>query len=335
MPSNQNRLRAQDERISVYIKVAIGTVTAIIFACLIGFYAIYLSNWALPKPVTVPLMQGKSIEDVRKMAEDMKVHLIEHADYTDQPRGLVYRTDQDPGAKIRANRAINVWYSKGPEYVDVPNLVGMGREEAEQKLKDTGLTVGRVTPQYDDKAPINSVVSQDVTFKKRVFHNTAVDLVISDGPRPDYVSPPDSNSDNSNPPSVAPSANGGDTGTPAGDNGAAPNSGGAAGADNGAPPATPPGDGTNTPPPADTQPHSFTRNITLLKDGLGRRQVRVEYKDVQGEHPPVVNELHGEGDSIPVKFDYVGKQITLRIYYNDRLVKELTLDPVATRKKTL
>jgi hypothetical protein len=305
MPS-RNRLRAQDERVSIYIKIAMGTVTAVILVCLIGLYAIYLSSWALTKPIPIPTLIGKDIEEVRQIAASRKVRLIEHPEYAAKPRNIVYRTDVDAGDPIRASRPLNVWYSKGPEYVDVPNLVGMTREEAEQKLVAAGLKVGKISPQYDKKVPANNVVSQDVTYKKRVFHDTPVDMVISDGPKPEDDAPA---------PPVLP-----------GDDA----SSGAAGNDA---PSTA-GDNTNADPEA-TLAHTYDRSVTLVKDGQGARRVRVEYKDAQGEHPPVVDETHNEGDTIPLKFDYYGKKITLRIYYDEKLVKELSFDPQATKKRAL
>lgn len=299
MPS-RNRLRAQDERVSLYIKIALGTVTAIILVCIIGIYSIYLTNWAVPKPVSIPVIVGKDIEEVRQIVSNKKVKLIEHSEYTSKPRNIVYRTDLEAGASLRAGRPLNVWYSKGPEYVDVPNLVGMTREDAEQKLVASGLKVGRISPQYDKKVAANKVISQDVTYKKRVFHDTPVDLVISDGPKPDENVPSEPD------PNESGASAGNDSPSTAVENGAE----------------------------AD-QTHSYDRSITLVKDGQGSRRVRVEYKDSQGEHPPVVDEMHNEGDVIPLKFDYFGKKISLRIYYDDKLVKEVSFDPQATRRRAL
>jgi hypothetical protein len=306
MPS-RNRLRAQDERVSLYIKIALGTVTAVILVCLIGLYAIYLSNWALPKPIPIPSLVGKDIDEVRQIMASKKIRLIEHSEYADKPRNIIYLTDVEPGEPIRSSRPLNVWYSKGPEYVDVPNLVGMTREAAEQKLTAVGLKVGKIAPQYDSKVPINNVISQDVTFKKRVFHDTPVDMVISDGPKPDENAPVDpvlpegDAAGGSTPPSEATNTN-----SSSGDSGAEAN-----------------------------LSHTYDRSITLIKDGLGTRRVRVEYKDAQGEHPAVVDEMHNEGDVIPLKFDYFGKTISLRIYYDDKLVKEKSFDPQTTRRRAL
>jgi beta-lactam-binding protein with PASTA domain len=266
----------------------------------------------VPKPIPIPSLVGKDIEEVRQIVASKKVHLIEHPEYADKPRNIVYRTDVEPGEPIRASRPLNVWYSKGPEYVDVPNLVGLSREDAEQKLNSVGLKVGKISPEYNSKVPVNNVVNQDVTYKKRVFHDTPVDMVISDGPKPDENAPVDPippEGDPANTPSNPP------PGTPS-TSGATPDSSGDTEAEA-------------------HQSHQYDRSVTLVKDGQGSRRVRVEYKDAQGEHPAVVDEMHNEGDVIPVKFDYFGKTITLRIYYDNKLVKELAFDPLATQKKAL
>lgn len=311
---SKNRLRAQDDRVSIYLKIAIGTVTSLIIACGIVAYGIYIAHWIVPPPVPAPQIVGKPIEEVRKLATAHKFRLIEHPEYTDKPRGIVFEVDMEKGQPIRANHPINVWYSRGPEYVNVPNVVNLPREEAEQKLKDAGLKVGRVTPEYSDKVLENVVINQDVTYKKRVFHDTVVDLTVSNGPNPNETpkqNPDNNDANNDN----EPANNTQDDNTDTEHNN--------------------PDNPQNNPDNADTQTHTFSRVISINHDGKGRRQVRVEYKDLQGEHPAVIDEPHDEGDQIQVKFDYVGKMITLRVFYDDHIKMEKTFDPEATRKTTI
>jgi serine/threonine-protein kinase len=308
----QNRLRAQGERISIYLKVAIGTVTAVIIAALIGLVAIWMSLWATPRPVTVPQFVGKPIEEVRRMADAMKVRLKEHTEFSDRPPGIVYESDQEPGAKIRPNHIINVFYSKGPKYVDVPSVVGMTREDAEKRLKEAGLTIGKILTEFSDRVPTNAVIRQSA--KKRVFHDAAIDLAISDGPKPEYANLDNGpQNDTANGPENAP------------DNGSSPDQPNV-GADNTIP--------TPEPPPGQPE-RTFDRTISIPNDGKGVRQVKIIYKDAQGWHDavPVIDEPHNEGDKIPISFIYYGKEITMRIYYDEKQVWERSFDPQASRKR--
>jgi serine/threonine-protein kinase len=311
----RNRLRVQDDRVSVYIKFAIGTVTSLILACAIWVYGIYLAHWIVPPAAAVPQLVGKPIEDVRKLAADRKFHLNEHPEYNDKPRGIVYQTDVEPNAKLRALHSINVWYSRGPEYVNVPNVVNLPREQAEQKLKDAGLKVGRVTPEYNDTVPENVVLSQDVTYKKRVFHDQVVSLSVSNGPNPNIVTPAESTGTTE---TDSTDTNTTDNTQTTGENGAEPAAANSQADDS-----------------QDTTTHTFSRYISILKDGKGRRQVRVEFTDAAGSHPPVIDEGHEEGDKILIKFDYTGKMITLRVLYDSRVKMERTFDPEATKRSTI
>ena len=305
----RNKLRRQDEKVSSYLRAAITSVGIFILIIGVVIYGIYLVNWVVPPTATVPEFVGKSIEEVRKIAASNKFRLMEHAEYNEKARGVVYQSDQTAGAQLRTQHVINVWYSRGPEYVNVPNVVNLPRDQAEQQLKDAGLKVGRVTPEYSDKVPENVVIAQDVSFKKRVFHDTAVSLTVSNGPDP--ANP------GSGPDTPANTA-GQDTGS--GDTPPAP------GAEGGT------ADSTDT---TERETHTFTRTININHDGRGRRQVRVKYKDALGEHPAVIDEGHDEGDKILIKFDYAGKAITLTIEYDGQVVFDKTFDPQAVRKRTL
>jgi eukaryotic-like serine/threonine-protein kinase len=318
MPSNKNRLRAQDERISIVWKVLIGLMTGVILLLIIGFFAIYTSNWVEPQTqqVTIPEFVGKPLDEVQALADKMHVQLILHGDYMDKPRNLVYKSDQPRGMKIHAGHYINVWYSKGPEYVDVPNVVGVDKEQAEQQLKDAGLVIGKVMPQYSAKIPRNAVVSQNVSYKKRVLHDTAVDLVFSDGPQPEFS---DNQSDNSA---------GDGTGNTNQDATTTPD----VNTDAQVPPSTPTVDAT------DDEQHDFYRTISIPKDGKGKRQVKIEVLDahVDRDHtPPImpIDEQRDEGDRVPVSFSYYGKTITMRIYYDDKIVFEKRFDPQDPKNK--
>jgi serine/threonine-protein kinase len=323
MPSHTNRLRAQDERISIVWKILIGLMSFVILALIICFVAYYTSNWVEPQSqsVVIPEFVGKQLDDVQAQADKMQIHLILHGDYMDKPRNLVYKTDQPRGMKIHSGHYINIWYSKGPEYVNVPDVVGIDKEQAEQKLKDAGLVIGKVMPQYSTKVPRNAVISQNVSYKKRVLHDTAVDLVFSDGPQPEFSeNQPD---DGSNP-----AANGDNAINANPDNTTNPDANAGSPNNDGAPDAN----------AGDDEQHDFNRSITIPKDGKGKRQVKVEVLDQHVERDQMtpiipVDAKYDEGDKVPLSFTYYGKYITLRIYYDDKLVFERRFDPQDPKNK--
>jgi len=329
MPT-QTRSRPRNEGVSIFIKIAMGAVTFVIIVCLIALAGIWSSNWVVPSPQAVPQLVGKTYDQVQQIAASMKLRIIPHPTYTDKPRGLVYKTDLDPGTPIHPNHYVNIWYSKGPEYVSVPDVTRLSQDAAEQKLKEAGLIVGRVDTRYDSKVPEDAVISQSISHKKRVFHDTPVDLVTSLGPKPDYA---DTNGDTSNPNSPDQTNNTGQ------DNGAGnPTIGNDTGNgdNNTANATTNPGQNTDNTNADDQPEHEFNRTISIPNDGRGIRRVRIEYTDAKSPSPILaIDEDHDAGDKIPVSFLYYGKKISLSIYYDNQLVWHRTFDPQATRHQRI
>ncbi|CEK13096.1 protein kinase domain-containing protein [Chthonomonas calidirosea] len=286
MPSSTNRLRAREERLSSCLLAAIGAVSAVIVLLLVAFYAIYHTYWVAPPPIHAPNFVGMNVDDAQKLASQLHIHLLLHGDYMDKPRNIIYKTDLAPGEEIRPDHYVNVWYSKGPNYVNVPNVVGLPRDQAEQKLLSVGLKVGQVIPVYSNTVPQGVVVSQDVSDQKRVLHDTAVDLTVSDGPQPDYAQP------------ASPSSSTTDNNS------------------------TPPPPDTNS-SNDQLQTHEFKSTIVLqptATSGPGPWEVRISYTDATGIPIDVIDEQHYAGDKVPIDFTYQGDHFTLRIYYNDQLV---------------
>jgi hypothetical protein len=75
-------------------------------------------------------------------------------------------------------------------------------------------------------------------------------------------------------------------------------------------------------PVEEMQPHTFERTLHIPADGHGTRKVRLTYEDGSTVKPEeLLNELHSEGDSIPIKIDYRGRRLTLHLYYDGWFVK--------------
>ncbi len=334
MPA-KNRLRETDERVSIYLKIAIGAVTSLIIVCLIAIAGIYSSKWIDPETVVVPKLVGKNIDEVRLLAQQKKLHLLEHVEYVDKPRGIVFRTDENDGEKLHEGHDVNVWYSKGSTYVQVPNVVGQSREQAEQTLKNAGLTLGKVTPEYSAKVAANMIVRQTVSYKKQVLHDQAVDLIISDGPKPDYGTEP--GTDTGNTPAPNPDNSGNDTPSANNEAGTSGTSGTGSAGITGADSSSDPNANPNPPDdPGNSVSHEFNRPIRINNDGKGRRKVRIEYVDANGlSITPVADAEYSAGDRIHVQFTYYGKKITLRVYYDGQLASSTTFDPAATKNEVV
>jgi eukaryotic-like serine/threonine-protein kinase len=76
--------------------------------------------------------------------------------FDDLPKGLVVRTEPAAGAGATWGSTVTVVVSKGPDLVVVPDVVGLSRGQAEQRLREAGLGWSYVFPigsQVVDQSP--------------------------------------------------------------------------------------------------------------------------------------------------------------------------------------
>ena len=78
--------------------------------------------------------------------------------------------------------------SAGIQSVQVPSLNGKTQQEAANALAAVGLSVGNITTEYSNNVAAGRVISQGIAQGKTVEAGTSVDLVISDGKKPEYYS---------------------------------------------------------------------------------------------------------------------------------------------------
>jgi hypothetical protein len=262
--------------------------------------AVWMATFATPPEKNFPNLVGMKIEAARAAAEKVNVRLMEHEEYNDKfEGGVVYKVDPNMAGKpVRIGRSINVWISKGSRMVWVPNLVNLQKDEAETKLKAAGLALGSVDRTYDKKINYDHIITQNPRGGKRVSRDLAVNLVISDGPKPEEMLPPEPEPPVSEPPTGGDGTGSGITGDP----------------------------GTTSGTDADVRTVSLTKRIP--RDGRGARRVRIEYDDADGTHT-AINEYHDEGELVSTKVRVAGSKLTVRVYYGEDTT------PVSEATKTL
>lgn len=137
-----------------------------------------------PNEVQIPNLVNKTKEEAEQITSDLKLKLVVSSEEynEDVEEGKVI--SQDPGYQenytIKEHSEISVVVSKGTETVEVPNVVGKTREEAEKLLKDSGL-VAEITEENDEKVEAGIVLSQDVEDGESVNKGSTIKLVVSKG----------------------------------------------------------------------------------------------------------------------------------------------------------
>ena len=118
------------------------------------------------------------IPDIRREAND------------DVTEGQVIRTEPPAGSTVRAGDTVTVFISSGPEPVEVPDLSGLNRGEAQALLADRNLRYAEAgTRPVDDPALDGRVVDQTPSAGDAVEPGSVVTVILGEGPPPTTVPP--------------------------------------------------------------------------------------------------------------------------------------------------
>jgi serine/threonine-protein kinase len=94
-----------------------------------------------PQTVAVPDVVGKEQDEARTdLAEVGLEPAFEQVESSEVEQGLVIETNPAAGQEATEGSTVTVTVSAGPEAVEVPDIVGKSREDAEKMLTDAGLT---------------------------------------------------------------------------------------------------------------------------------------------------------------------------------------------------
>ncbi|MER6709661.1 Stk1 family PASTA domain-containing Ser/Thr kinase [Streptomyces sp. NPDC000877] len=75
-----------------------------------------------------------------------------------------------------------VWYINSGQFTEVPPLLSKTQDQAEDRLRDAGLELGKVEHAYSDTVERGQVISSDPKAGTRIRGNDAVSITLSDGP---------------------------------------------------------------------------------------------------------------------------------------------------------
>jgi beta-lactam-binding protein with PASTA domain len=97
------------------------------------------------------------------------------------PEGQVASQSPPAGTMLRENGSVDFVVSSGKGEVEVPDLTGMTVDQAEQALKDVGLSLGKQTEADSTKQRKGRVISSNPGTGDSVQKDTKVDIEVASG----------------------------------------------------------------------------------------------------------------------------------------------------------
>lgn len=133
----------------------------------------------LEVPTVINLSQEMAVKELEKRGLKANISRTEESD--DYDKGKVMKQDPEANTEVKKGTTVNLVISAGRE-VSVPDLAGLNLTEAEEKLKELGLSIGRTSTEYSDQVEKDLIIDQNPRSTTNLQAGSKVDLVISAGP---------------------------------------------------------------------------------------------------------------------------------------------------------
>ena len=137
-------------------KFLAGLVVILIMGFFAGAFMSYGKFWSTAE-VEVPNVVGKQMALARQLLEDKKLRVNVAETYdADVPAGEVVSQTPEGGSRVKEERMVTIYVSKGGEDIEMPDIQGLSQTDAETKLQKIGLKIGSSYEKYSDKAAARS-----------------------------------------------------------------------------------------------------------------------------------------------------------------------------------
>lgn len=275
-----------DERSENTLKgILIGIGSVLLIAMIVAVIFAKAGGGISNDTLAVPDFVGKTMEEAQKIADESGIKLESYREeYNDRvPVGQIWMTNPSPGSTVsKADPVIKLWISKGPRLKTVPELAGLGIDEAKRKVLDAGFVLGESPDaEYSDTVPVDHIIKQDPKAGEQLEPLKTITVTLSRGVSPDTVTSP---------------------------------------ADTGQPSDTGNGDNT-TSTNSDPTPREYKIRVTVPSDATAPQDVRIEVTDAYGDTVPH-EDTYEPGEHVSKTVVGYGNDVEIKVYVGDKLVRD-------------
>lgn len=145
--------------------------------------------------ISVPNVEGEEFNiAITKILDKGLTYVVVEEDSDTVASGRVIRQLPVSGTKLNNDDIVTLYISRGAELIPsetpeavkkvvVPELVGMGKDDAVNLIESMGLVVTSVNKQYSDSLD-GLVIEQSPAYPASVDEGSGVSIIVSKGPRP-------------------------------------------------------------------------------------------------------------------------------------------------------
>ncbi|CAN5695834.1 Stk1 family PASTA domain-containing Ser/Thr kinase [soil metagenome] len=141
--------------------------------------------------VKVPEVVGKKQEEAEKILGGAGFEVAVEEEASERDKGTVLSQNPEKGSKAERGSRATITVAKAPATGDVPDLLGLSPEQAEEALSDNGLKLGSQSRASSSSTPEGLILEQDVRANAEVTRGTSVGVTVSSGPAPEPTPAPE------------------------------------------------------------------------------------------------------------------------------------------------
>ncbi|MDK2563127.1 Stk1 family PASTA domain-containing Ser/Thr kinase [Romboutsia sedimentorum] len=141
--------------------------------------------------VTTPDVKSAYLDDAQKELEKLglKVAISSEEFSKDVKENYIISQTPAAGTELKAGDTVNIVLSKGAQQSEIPNIVGISLQEAENILKENKMKLGNISYEFSDSFNNGVVLSQDPkSGPDSLNQDSKVNVVVSKGA--EVVRPP-------------------------------------------------------------------------------------------------------------------------------------------------
>lgn len=189
--SDQQRLRAnkvetkQKQKTLDLVVIALGVVAAIIIVALITWFTwSFISRAREPKEMTIPTVEGMSLEEAEKTLQGLEIqYIIKEPEFSDTVENEVI-IEQSLEGIVPIQKGIEIvvdlTVSKGEELFEIPDVTNLQFDAAEALIWDSDFIPKRIL-EYNDDVMLGEVMKQEPQGLVQAKKYSEVKIYVSAG----------------------------------------------------------------------------------------------------------------------------------------------------------
>ena len=171
-------------------KFILGIIFVLFAGFAVGAFLSFGKFWSATE-VEVPDVVGRQMALATQLLEARKLRVNVAEIYDEKtPPGQVVSQSPEAGSSVKEERVVTIYVSRGGEELTMPDLKGLSRRAAEDKLGKMGLKVGSVY-EKEAESDTGTILEQEPAPGAKIAKGSNVDLTISKGKQIKTVRVPD------------------------------------------------------------------------------------------------------------------------------------------------